>query len=311
MKIAKVLVAWVVASGSIVFAQTASPTVAPFPLEITRPVNLSVKQRDELNSTFKVLLRRSGAITPDGARLKVALAETRREDCDRDDQCLAQLALHAGTLYAVFASVKLTAEGEVVAYGRVVRDDGKLVSALPTGEMVRMPKGKAAFPDVAENALQALLERLNVRALPLSKPVESVVVEKPPELVKPPERVEPPPPLPPLVVEDTAAPRRTTGKTLVIVGGGVLLVGGVVGAAGLGIAGTLTAVDGAVPENQANAVRTSRTLKTSGLIVMGAGAALAAVGAAIWATAPSAPGTVHAFLSPQADGAVVGISGAF
>jgi hypothetical protein len=295
-----------------VYAQGASPTLAPFPLEITRPSNLSAKQREELNAMFRVLLRRGGAITPDGAKLRSALAEIAREDCDRADQCLAELAAHAGALYGIFASVNLTSAGEVVAFGRVVRDDGKLIASLAQADVVKVTKGKASFSEVAGSALQTLIERLGVRSLPLAKPVEVTPEVKPPTVVPEKEPVVqlPPPPLPPVTVVDQGAGQRSTGQTLVIVGGSVVVVGAVLFAIGQGVGGGLT-LDGNqnLPREQLSTFHTAQTLSTAGLIGLGAGAAAAAVGAVIWGIAPGAP--IKAVVVPSASGATFSVQGAF
>jgi hypothetical protein len=286
-----------------------SPTIAPFPLEVARPA-LSAKQKEELNNTLKVLLLRNGISSVDALTLKVSLADLRREDCDREDQCLAQLATRAGTLYAMFASVKLTVAGEVVANGRVVRDDGKLVASLAAEDVVRLPKGKAPFAEVAELALRTLIERLKIRALPLSKPSESPSPLPPVVEVKP-DPSETPPPLPPVMLEDKGASHRVIGRSLVIAGGGVLVVGAVLGSVGLGIAGGLApTTNGSVPRDSVGTANTAATLRTTGVIAMGAGAALAIVGGVLWGIAPKAPG-VQVFVSPQTSGATVGLSGGF
>jgi hypothetical protein len=293
--------------------QPANPVVAPFPLEIARPSTLTFAQREELNGTFRVLLRRAGARTPDAAMLQRALA-TPRTDCARDDGCLAQLARDTGALYAVFASVKLTTEGEVVANGRVVRDDGKLVALLPVGETVKVPKGRSPFPEAAAAALKVLVERLDVRHLSPSRPVEPpppVVTAAPPVATAPPEargELPAPPPPPPLLTAATAS-SGTAGKALVIVGGAAAVAGAIVGGVGLAMAADVHPTPGgSVVAAEASTVRTSRALKTAGAVTLGLGAAAAVLGGILWATSPQAP---LVYVSPRLDGAVVGLEGRF
>jgi hypothetical protein len=293
--------------------QPANPVVAPFPLEIARPSNLTFAQREELNGTFRVFLRRAGARTPDAALLQQALA-TPRTDCARDDGCLAQLARETGALYAVFASVKLTTEGEVVANGRVVRDDGKLVASLPGGETVKVPRSRSSFPDAATAALTMLVERLDIRHLSVSRPVEpspAPVTSAPQVETAPPEahvELSAPPPPPPLLTE-VSTPTRTAGKTLVFVGGAVAVAGAVAGGVGLGMAASVHPTSGgSVVAAEASTVWTSRALKTAGAVTVGLGAAAAVLGGILWATSPQAP---LVYVSPRVDGAVIGLEGTF
>lgn len=288
-------------------AQAASPSVAVFPLEVTRPANLSAKQRDELQGAFRAVLRRAGALLPDGAKQNAALLELKRADCDRHDECLAQLARLSGTLYAVFASVDLTAEGNVVAFGRVVRDDGRLVAEVGRDDQVKMVKGKDSFVNVAPIALTRLVEQLKVAQLPLAKAVETPVVTPPPA---PKEIVPPPPPPPALPVVDEAALRRGAGKGLLLGGAGVAVVGGVLFAVGQGVGASLTPQAGELPRAQLDAFQTARSLTLAGAIALGTGAVAAGVGAVLWATAPSVP-SVTASAVPVPGGAVLSLQGEF
>jgi hypothetical protein len=284
-------------------AQVASPSVAPFPLEVTRPVSLTDKQRDDLQATLKVLIRRSGASVPDSAKLTEAKRDLKREDCDRDNECLAQLASLSGSLYALYAAVDLTAEKNVVAVGRVVRDDGKLVADVAAKEQVTFPLAHAQFSDVAERALVELLSRLKLRDLPVAKPMEST------------------PPLAGAMVPmagDTATnvpppmeegfSRRTAG----IVVGGVGVAGLVIGSIMFGLAqadrGSFK-VDsqGNIPLSAKPTVSGIHQKEAAGTALLGVGAALALAGGLMWFVAPS--NEVHAGIAPVEGGAFAVIGG--
>lgn len=298
------LVAGLVSVGAL--AQGASPSVAPFPLEIVRPANLSEKQREELQAAYKVVLRRSGALLPDGAKQAAALKELKRGDCDRDDECLAQLARLSGTLYAVFASVDLTAEGNVVAFGRVVRDDGQRVAELGKGGEVKLPKGKDSFSTLVPVALTQLFSALKVAELPLAKEATPV---KPPEEATPPKETpkETPPPPPPVVTPKGPSGVRVAGWTMVGVGAGAAVAGAIV-----------FATAGAVDKDENGYVKDpsqfsrARSQQTAGLVVLSAGAAIAIAGAVTLLVAPDdSAGVKNLTAVPVAGGAVLMLGGNF
>src|SRR5688572_27539026 len=109
-------------------AQEPKPEVAPFPLEIIRTsADATKKDREDLQMLLPMMIRAADASVPDSAKLNAALAKLGRQDCNRDDACLAQLGKLAGSLYAFYVQVDVDLDGNVVASGRVVRDDGKAV----------------------------------------------------------------------------------------------------------------------------------------------------------------------------------------
>lgn len=289
-------------------AQAPQPSLTPFPLELKRkPSGFSAKDTEELQKDFVRLVRKSGALVPDTASLELAVKELKRQDCEREDECLKQLALQAQTLYGLYASVDYTLEGAVVASGRVVRDDGKIASALQT---VTMPKGKDAFRDVAKVALVRLLEQLELAKLPPFRPVE-----KPPEVVtdvpkKDPEVKLPPPPPPP-VVEKGVPPAKIAGWTMVGVGAAAL-VGGVVMLAvadpQLGADGVIIPKEGQTPDAAAAAYRTARTQQTIGGVIAGVGGAMAVGGLVMVLMTGEEPAQTVSVV-PVAGGAMVSIGG--
>lgn len=296
-----VFVAAVVAAGS-AFAQAANPSVAPFPLQVIRPVSLSEKQLEDLQATLKVLMRRMGVAVPDSAKLGAALKDLKRADCDRDNECLVQLAKLSGSLYGLFAAVDLSAEGDVLAWGRVVRDDGKLVAEVSKEQQVKLPRGKEPFPAVAEQALMKLVGQLNVHDLPATKPVEPVepVVHHPVEVVPTSPVVEQPPP--------ETSRRKMAGYTALGVGALSAVTGVVLLGAGAGVGGgSIDPASGYVKESRLADFRTARTVQTTGGVLLGCGAAVAMLGLVLSMGGDEAPKVT---LAPIAEGAMVGIGGA-
>lgn len=290
------------------WAQAPKPVIMPFPLEFKRvPSGFGKEDKEALQREYVRLLRQSGAFTPDFAKSDLAMKELKRQDCEREDECLAQLATKAEALYGIYSSVDYTLEGAVVATGRVVRDDGKVASTTQT---VKLAKGRDPFKDIAKNALVALFSQLKVNELAAVRPVEP---PKDNTKVTDPIRTnvnEPPPPLPPLEVVDSGAGQRDAGKAILVTGLGVGVVGGV-------LAGVGGAIGHGVPKeanndvsdrNVANAAL-GRTMTTVGFIGAGVGAVVAIVGAVVWGTAKPPP--VQASVSPTAGGAVVQFGGTF
>jgi hypothetical protein len=303
----------VLCTSAMASAQGAKPVVMPFPLELKRVApGVSKDDKEALQREYQRLLRLAGAQLPDFVRADTALKELKRQDCEREDECLVQLAKKAEALYGLYVSLDYTLEGSLVAVGRVVRDDGKVSSAPQT---VKLAKGRDAYKDIARNALSQLFLQLKVSELPATRPVE-VKVEPTPALVKDPVVVkEPPPPPPPLVIEDTGAGQRSAGKALVYVGAGVAVIGGIVAAVGAGVApaSATTPLNGKVYANtpgDAQQLRTASSLATSGLIAVGVGALTAGVGAVLWGTAAPPPKTTMTVV-PMVNGAVVQLGGTF
>ncbi len=255
-------------------AQEQRPTVAPFPLDVKRaPQHVDGKV---LQAEYKRLLRNAGATVPDAATLEDALAELKRQDCDRDNDCLKQLAQKGKTLYAVYASVDLdVTQTKVTATGRVVRDDGKLMGE-PGAQLVSVtvPIGSDTYADAVRVALTRLFETLGVKKLPAVRPAEGAVVTPPGNGVKPPngDGVVPPPPVTP----STGAMRKA-GWAVAGTGAAALVVGGVFGVMGLTEKGK---VSSSGPANLAEAQARQRADGnfTVGAIATGVGVVAAAAG---------------------------------
>lgn len=292
-------------TSAVAFAQAPRAVVMPFPLEFKRtPAGLSKDDKEAMQREYTRLLRLAGAQVPDFAHYDQALAELKRQDCEREDECLVQLAQKAEALYALYANVDLTMEGAVVVNGRVVRDDGKVASPTQT---VKLTKGKDAFKDIVKNALVQLFAQLKLSELAATRPVEVAKVEpvKEPVLLK-----EPLPPAPPLIVEDTGAGQRSMGKGVLYAGAGLALVGGVLAGVGGGIGHSQGVAGKDVPEAQLGTILGARTLTTVGFVGLGLGAVTAAVGAVLWGTAAPAPVTQLSVV-PAVGGGVVQFGGRF
>ncbi len=296
-------------------AQEPQPTVAPFSLELRRtPAGFSNKEREELQAEFRRLVRGAGAMVPNAGSMDSALRALKRQDCDRENECLQQLAQKAQTLYGLFASVDYDLAKNVVATGRIVRDDGQLIGELRT---ITLPKGADSFLAVAQVVLVQLLDALRVKSLPPFREVRTATVEptKPVEAVKPvevPVRAEPVAPVKPppaAVVVDTGEGRRSTGKLLLGAGLGAVVVGGVALGLGASLGGGLTPVDGFLPPDQLEAYKSARALTTVGTVVAGLGAVAAGVGAVLWWTTPDP--AVQVAVSPTGDGAIFSVRGNF
>lgn len=303
----RLLSAVLLVSAGAAWAQ-AKPSVMLFPLEFKRvPAAMPKADRDGLVSDAERLLRVAGAQLPDLAKGEAALADLKRQDCEREDACLQQLAQKAETLYALYVNVDFKLEGQVVVTGRVVRDDGKLVSPLTT---VTLPKGaNEKHRDIAKNALTGLYDLLKVKDLPAVREVAQPVAVLPPPVVT----ELPPPPPPPAEVKVAPSGPSPLAKGLVYAGAGVAVAGIATLIAGVGFGGSagktevgndLYATDAQAAANLA----TGRTLTTVGFVGLGLGAAAAAVGAVLWATTPGAP---QVTFMPTAQGGALVVGGSF
>lgn len=289
------------------WAQEPRPSVAPFPLELKRTTkNFSEKQRKDVARELRRVLAVSAQL-PDTATLDSALAKLEGKNCERDDECLARLAELSGCLYGLYVSVDLSVdEKQVVATGRVVRDDRQLIGPL---ERIEIPKGaRDSFEDLAKQAVTRVVERLIVaQKLPsvrMGKTVPDVVVKVDPEVL-------PPPPPPPLVVEDTDAGQRSVGKGTLAVGAGLAVVGAALAGIGGGVGYSAKhSGDHAGSTAAAQQVETAQALTTVGFVALGAGVVTVAVGAILWGTARPPP-VAQVSVVPVAGGGVVQFGGRF
>lgn len=304
-----VVVAGCLAGGLPAGAQDLRPSVAPFPLEIKRSAkNFSERQRKELARELRRVLSASAQL-PDSATLDSALAKLDGERCERDDDCLARLAHLAGCLYGLYVSVDLSLdEKQVVATGRVVRDDGQLIGPL---ERVEIPKGgRDSFEDLAKQAITRVAERLVVaQRLPPSKPGPVVEAVKAVEEPKPGDpKLPPPPPPPPLLVVES---RPNVGR---IAGWGAVGVGAAVGIVGVATFATAPLIrrdaDGNIFREDVSRTAATQSQQGVGVGLMVGGLGAAAVGAVMVALSKDAD-AVKASVVPMTGGAMVFAGGTF
>jgi hypothetical protein len=156
-------------------AEPVRPAVTPFPLHLRRtPTGFSLNDAELLQRAFLQKLATVAQVA-DGQALDRAVTALGRDDCDRQDDCLRQLAGKGETLYAIDVAVGLSMTGEVFASGRLVRDDGEVISAP---RRVAFQLGQAPFLEAATLALSQLVDELNVVNLPATrKPIAPAVVE--------------------------------------------------------------------------------------------------------------------------------------
>lgn len=295
-------------------AQEPLPLVAPFTLDVKRtPSGFSKKDKEELQKLFPMLVRGADAAVPESAKLSSALSDLKRQDCEREDACLSQLAKLAGALYGLYVSVDYNTEKHVVAVGRVVRDDG--VSMGPA-QTVDLSRTNAPFKDIARDALGQVLTKLAVGKLSPFRPAAAVVSEQPTVVVKEPAedplRADvPPPPPPPIVTQPRELDLKTPGYVLLGVGGGVAIGGVLVFA----LANPRVDANGVIergsstPAEAVEAYKAARNQQTIGLVMTGVGAAAVATGLVLTLLPPKQSVVVTA--APTAGGAMFSVGGVF
>lgn len=292
-------------------------TLAPFPLQVKRaPADFTAKSDEALQADFRKMLREAGLQVPNSFQLSTALGELKRQDCDRENQCLALLAVKADTLYAMYVAVDFDLSKNVIVAGRVVRSDGVAVADTRT---VQLALGKDTFASVAKLLLGRLVkDELKVATLPTAKPVEVKPVE--PSVADAGVAVVPmgsvdagvmtPPPPPPL--DDS--PLKTIGYVAAGVGGAAAVTGAILFGVGSGsvrtvnMNGAIVPSAGETPEAAATAYKQAQTLQPAGLVTLGLGAAIAAAGVVLIFVAPSNAPKVSV-MPLQGGGAVVGVEG--
>lgn len=292
---------------SLAFAQASQPSVVPAPLELGAHPTLR-KYEVELRAAFVDVLRQTdGVLMPTRREAELYFSQLKRTDCRDSDECLAQLATQAHSLYAVWVELTYSELKVVTVTARVVRSDGKRVANATTSA----ERGKSQVVDACRAQLRKVIDELHLPLLPNTK--EVVTAPPSPPEKKEPTRVEPPPPLevkvspPPPPTLDEGHGQRTAGQVVLISGAGVALVGGALLATGRGIGGGLGVQNGNLPTENVGSFRTAQALSGAGVGVLIGGAVVALVGGVTWLAAPSAP--VHVALTPLKDGALVGFAG--
>ena len=287
---------------AVALAQEPRPEVAPFPLEIIRTSDdCTKKDAEDLKKLLPMMLRAAAAAVPDSAKLAAALDELHRQDCSRDDACLAQLAKLAGSLYAFHARLDFDLDGDVVASGRVVRDDGRPVRAPRT---VQLPRGTVSFRDAAQAALKQLLVELDLAQLPSFRPQEPVLETPPLVLVPVPEA---PRVVVPAAPPATGSPLRALGFIGVGTGAACIFAGALLFATA-GVARTEVSQGVVrVVNDDASKVPGIQRAQGAGVVLLAVGGGLAVAGAGLALFGPHRP---IATVVPLNAGAAVLIEGA-
>jgi len=294
--------------------------IATLPIEFTRaPATLKPADQDDLNAAFKRFARTAGTTMPPTAKLEKAWSELRRQDCATEDACLSQFAIKTGALYGLYTGVDTTVKGDVVALGRIVRDDGKAARAPVS---VRVPKAPGVqWTAQVKQALEQLVKQLDPGTLPVTR---EVATRPPDALVSPlvdagvpvvavPSAVDAgvtlvPPPPPPL-----ESPLKPIGIVTAVTGGALLVGGGALVLVGRGQAATVTGPDSAFTKDgtaaQANVGRSATTLQTVGTTLAAVGVAATAAGVVMWLMAPSEPAKMTMMVAPLPGGATLVLTG--
>lgn len=315
------------------------PTLIDYPLHVKVPVPAA--KRYALQDDFRQLVVRNvGVLVATRTTWSAALAAHKRQDCDVRNECLQQLAVAAGTLYALYAAVEQNAAGtEVVATGRVVNQDGAQVRApLSASAAVR-----TTAADAAREALSKLLAELELERLPpvltvaRAEPTPAVLPPPPPPAVAPlpapapaPAPAAAPPadaPTRPVVMElPAAAPAPAPaaaaeatgpdgGHVAGVVLGGVALAGGVastaLGLMALDLRARLPPGDQFTETAHVEGHHRVNQLATMSLVAGVASGAVAVTSLIVFAASgPARPATSSVSLAASAEGAAVLWSGA-
>ncbi|MBL8920004.1 MAG: hypothetical protein JNJ54_14155 [Myxococcaceae bacterium] len=292
--------------------------LAALPIEFVRPpASMKPADQDELNGALKRIARNAGTTTPPTGKLEKAWTELRRQDCATEDACVSQFAVKAGSLYGLYTSIDTTVKGDVVAVGRIVRDDGKVVRPTVSARVAKA--ANVGWSAQVKQALEQLVKQLDPGTLPVTREVATRPVDPPAvvdagvavAVVAPPDAGVselPPPPPPPL----EASPLKTVGLVTAVSGGALLAGGGVLLLIGRGQAsavlnddGSLKAGSGAAQAAQARSATTMQTIgATLGAVGLGAGVA----GLVVWLLAPE-PARPVVTAGPLPGGAAVFVTG--
>jgi hypothetical protein len=284
------------------WAAGAAPTVVAAPIDVPRAPSREVV--NDLNRYLRAQLMRDPAVvTPTPSLWDAAIAQEKRQDCDVSDDCLQQLAVLAGTVYAVFASVELDlTRTKVTAVGRVVRRDGVLVEmGGEHGLRVEIDRQDRPFEAVAKEALGRLIAAMKLGTLVPTVPAADVAQARPKPAPQPVAAPTPPPPAaasppPPAVTAESRSGMHTVGTVTLIAGAVLAVTGGVLFGVGQQQAGTLTPVSGNLPSSQVGAYHLATTLRPVGAAVAGVGLAAVVTGLLLWLVGPSAPAPVALML---------------
>ena len=143
------------------------PCIALYPLEVLRPEHLSPERLHALQAIYAKALWRTSVSLPDWKKHNAAVKALGH--CDSDDTCLAQLARLSEASHAIFAQVDLTEDGQVIAFGRVVRADGTRVIEIDRHRQIQLEQGEDSYEVVVSIVLARLFDAMEVKKLVVPK----------------------------------------------------------------------------------------------------------------------------------------------
>ena len=285
--------------------QAQKPTLVPAPVGLQANPALKRYETEVRGLFFETLRDCGGVLTPTRPETEAAFVAGNRQDCRESNECMTKLAVRAGVLYALFVEVSYAQQKALVMSGRVVRDDGKVMSSAT----VREEKKQDTIVEVSKRLFIELYAQLGLAALPTFKETAPEVKDPLKEPVKDSVLIDLPPPPPPPVV-DSGAGQRSAGTGLLYAGAAVAVAGGVLAGVGGGLGYGLRLEQQEVPASRLPAINTARALTGAGLAGVGLGAVTAVVGAIVLGTAAPAP-VARISVVPMVGGGVVQLGGRF
>ena len=152
------------------------PTIAALPLGITlaqgggQNEDVVWSQEATLRQAYSdALAAQSGVGFAHEKEVAAVVSALGRSDFAESDASLSKAAFAAGTLYALFVSVRLDVDGALAATGRVVREDGMAMG----GSSARVAWDSARPQEKARELLLQLLAGLKLDKLPAKLEVAS------------------------------------------------------------------------------------------------------------------------------------------
>lgn len=293
-------------------AQT-EPTVVGFPLVLKKKLPEDA-ERAVVREYRRLMVTQKGISVPTLSAWDAAVSELKRNDCEEQDDCLRQLAVTAGTLYAVFVKVDANPERtKVTASGRVIRKDGLKVVDWKSVEL----SAEGGLEAASKAVVGKLLEAMALASLPSSVPVAVAPVAevKPAESVPAanPASVEAHPTEPQVNHGLTTAAYVTGGGGIVVTAVGVVLLGTVASDSNrLGVRsdGVVTAL----PSDEAKATAASMgTRSVAGGVLVGVGTAAIVTSVVMFVLGSDEPlfGKWDVAAVPMREGAFASVSRSF
>jgi len=300
-----------------------SPVIVAAPLAVHRSPGGETTKALQKELRLQ-LAKQSNVLTPTPSAWDAAVTQLNRQDCDSNDDCLRELAVTAGALYAIHAMVETDlTKKNVIAEARVVRRDGVLVEIA--GERicrVQLNRGSDSFEAVAKVALAQLLRTMKLGELPSTLPsAEQHPPKETPDAGVAVTQVTPEvtdagiPPPPPLVIE-TPGPSsaRIASYGLMGVGAASVVVGGVFGILAASDRGNIkTDPNGNLQPSQVSTQQGVDRNATVAAVTLTVGAACLAAGITLFVMSPAPDDHTVLSVTPTVvpGGAAVMVGGRF